>query len=494
MKEDPDDSVPPANRDQKDLGKSFVRSVVWTGVAKSVSQLLGWISTFVIARLLTPEDYGLFGMASVFLGLVTLVSESGIGITIVTLRSLDSEQVAQFHTLAVLLGFAGFLVCAAFAVPLGWFFHSPELPVILLVLGTSFPLSGLRVVPGALLQQDLRFKLLGMLEAVNVIILSVSMVLLAMAGFRYWTLVLGSILSTTVTSVLTVWYRPQRFRLPRWTSLRAALHFTKYQLGGNLLWYAYSNSDAAIAGRLLGKTNLGVYSLALSIARSMPEKILAMITRVTPAYFSILQDNPATLKRYLLRLTEILSIITFPMLFGLAVVADEFVALVLGAQWLGVVEPLRLLVIYAAMTSTSPLVSRVLTVRGQNQFLFRVAVVLVIVMPISFIIGSAWGPTGIAAAGVIVYPLTRIPVFRCLAKNIDVSRKEYFSAFWPAISASAAMVLAVILLKALIAPDMQLVVRLLLEVLCGAAVYVGVVLAFHRHRIQILLQFRNAWT
>jgi O-antigen/teichoic acid export membrane protein len=489
----PQGTVPPARRDSKEFDRSFVRSVLWTGLAKGGSQLLGWIATFIVARLLTPGDYGLVGMATVFLGVVTLVSEFGIGVTIVTLRDLDGAQVAQLNTVAVLLGAAGFLACIAAALPLGWFFRSEALPVIVVVLGTTFLISGLRVVPNALLQRDLRFKLLAGLEAINVMVLSASMVALALAGFRYWTLVVGAILGAIVTTVLTVACRPHPFRWPRWKALRNALTFTRYQLGGNLLWYGYSNADLVIAGRLLGKADLGVYALALSIASSIPEKITTLVIQVTPAYFAALQDEPAALKRYLLRLTEMISVITFPALFGLAVVADDFVRLALGPKWIEAVNPLRLLAIYAAINAASPLLSRVLTVRGQTRYLMWFGVGQLVLLPISFAIGSLWGPTGIAAAWVLVLPLTRVPIFRRVSASIGVCAGEYLRAFWPAISSAGAMALGVAALQQALPADMPLALRLILEVAWGGALYFALLVACHRDRVSLLLQLRAAW-
>ena len=209
----PDDvtvgGVAASSQDGRHYDASFVTSVFWTGVAKGSSQLISWLATFLVARLLTPEDYGLVGMATVFLGVVTIVSEFGLGITIVTLRDLSERQIAQLNTVALALGAACFLVCCIAAVPLGLFFHSEALPRIVVVLGTTFPLSAFRIVPNALLQKDLRFRRLGVLETINVLVLSVTMVLLARAGFRYWTLVVGAIVSAVVTTALTVASRPQ---------------------------------------------------------------------------------------------------------------------------------------------------------------------------------------------------------------------------------------------------------------------------------------------
>src|SRR5512141_1497566 len=144
--------------DPTKLDRSLAHSFAWTGAVKAAIQLVTWASTFVVARLLTPDDYGVVGMATVFLGLVTVVSEFGLGMTIVTLRDLDEEQIAQLNGLAVLMGIIAFGVTAAMAMPLGLFFRSNRVPVVLLVLGTSFVISGFRVVPTALLEKDLQFR------------------------------------------------------------------------------------------------------------------------------------------------------------------------------------------------------------------------------------------------------------------------------------------------------------------------------------------------
>jgi O-antigen/teichoic acid export membrane protein len=487
-------SPPPPQQTRKELDHSFAHSVAWSGLAKGISQLLSWLSTFIVARLLLPVDYGLVGMATVFLGVVQLMSEFGLGVTIVTLRNLDRDQVSQLNTVAVLLGVAGLVLCVLAAYPLGWFFKNPAVPLVVLVLATTFPIAGFRVVPNALLQKDLRFKRLAALEAASAFVLAGSMVLFAWFGLRYWTLVIGSVMSAIITTGLAIMSRPHPLKWPRWGSLRNALSFTRFQLGGNLAWYFYSNADFVVAGRLLGEAALGFYSFAWNIAISIPDKITTLITRVTPAYFAAMQDQPEELKRYLLRLTELLSVVTFPALIGLSLVADDFIRVGLGPKWEGSIGPLRLLALYASVNATTPLLSRVLTVRGELRYLFWLGVVLTVLLPISFAIGSQWGPTGVAAAWVAVFPFTRIPVFRRVSKSIGVTGREYLQTFWPATSGVLAMTAAVFLVRALVPSDVPLVARLVSEILAGAAAYLGVLFGWHRQRIQVLIQLRNMWT
>ena len=202
--------------DGRRFDASFVTSLVWTGVAKGGSQLVSWLATFVVARRLTPEDYGLVGMAGVFLGVVTIVSEFGLGVTIVTLRDL-SEAPA---------GAAQHSWPSRWAAPPFWFAaprpfrsacSSSSRTLARDRPGARDHLPALRVphrsepAPPA----GLRSGVWALLETVNVLVLSLTMVLLARAGFRYWTLVAGAIVSAIVTSALTVASRPQAFRWPR---------------------------------------------------------------------------------------------------------------------------------------------------------------------------------------------------------------------------------------------------------------------------------------
>src|ERR1041384_864734 len=108
------------------LDRSFVRGVAWTAAAKWASQALAWVSWLIVARLLTPEDYGLVGMAAIYLGLVTLLSEFGLGTAVLAVRELSGAQIGQLNGLAVLLGLAGLLASCAVAIPLGRFFHAPQ--------------------------------------------------------------------------------------------------------------------------------------------------------------------------------------------------------------------------------------------------------------------------------------------------------------------------------------------------------------------------------
>src|SRR6266851_346549 len=142
--------TPPTAADLQRLDVSLVRGIAWTGAAKWSSQVLAWASTLVVARILTPDDYGLVSMASVYLGVLMLVSEFGLGSAVVTLRDLTEEQIAQLNGLSVCLGLVGFAISCAVAIPLGRFFGSPGLPRVIVVMSMGVMVTSFQSIPYSL--------------------------------------------------------------------------------------------------------------------------------------------------------------------------------------------------------------------------------------------------------------------------------------------------------------------------------------------------------
>ena len=172
-----------AAADQKKLDGILVRGVAWTAAVKWLTQAFTWGTTIVVARLLLPSDYGLVGIAAIYVNLFTLFSEFGIGTAIVTLQDLSDNQVSQLNTLSLSLGVFGSIVSSLIAMPLGKFFHAPKLPLIVIVLSLGFTISGMRTVPYSLLQKELRFKLLAVFEGTQGVVQASITLLLAFLGF-----------------------------------------------------------------------------------------------------------------------------------------------------------------------------------------------------------------------------------------------------------------------------------------------------------------------
>ena len=470
--------------DARRFDRQLIGGVAWTAAAKWSSQIVSWATLFIVARLLSPSDFGLVGIAAVYFTLARSFSEFGFGTAIVTLRDLTDDQVRQINAFSVLSGLGGFSISCAVAVPLGQFFHSPQLPAVIVAMSTAFLISGFETVPYSLLQKEMRFRLLSGISAVQALAQMLSVLAFALMGFGYWALVIGSLVSEATGAALPLLYRSRGFALPRLHSIRHAVKFSWHLLVARMAWTAYSDADFIVAGRVLGAAPLGAYTFAWNLANAPMEKITSLVTQVTPVFFSAVQTEQAALRRYLRTLTEGLSLVTIPATLGLALVAREFVLLALGDKWEGVIAPLQVLAFYASFRSITTLLPQVLTVCGEARFVMWNTLAALVLLPTAFYIGSRWGTVGIAWAWILGYPFVALPLYRRTFRGIDMQLREYFDALRPSLNGSLVMTVSVLLLKWALPEGWPVYLRLVLEALTGAVIYALVIVTFYRDRVR----------
>jgi O-antigen/teichoic acid export membrane protein len=425
-------------------------------------------------------------MAGLYISLAMMLNESGISQTIIALRDLTQRQIAELNSVSLLLGVGLFGLSCAVALPLARFFGTPPLFSVIIVYGMTFLTSAFQIVPKAMLQKELRFKLLAFIETIRAFTQIILTVTLAWRGYRYWSLVVGALVgSFTVTTLILCWKRVE-FGVPRFSQLRRELKFGGQVLLSSLAWYAYDNADFGVAGRVLGSTELGNYTVAWTISSAPVEKVTNLVTSVTPAFFSAIQKDPAELRRYLLGLTEVLSYLTVPAAIGLALVADYLVPVLLGPKWLGVIGPLRLLGILFAARSLSTIFPNLLTAVGEAGFVMKTTVAAAIVMPGAFYVGSRWGTTGIAGMWVIAYPFVMAPMFYRVLKRTETRLKEYVIAVLPALSGSFGMAGAVLIARLALPNAAPSAFGFATLLTVGVLSYGAVLYAFHRDRVSRL--------
>jgi O-antigen/teichoic acid export membrane protein len=472
----------------KILDRSLTRAVAWNAAARWVSQVLSWVSTIVVARLLTPYDYGIIGMASLYVNLAMYVSQAGISDAIIALRDLTRRQIAELNTLALFLGMGLVGLQCALAVPLAHFFSAPPLAGVMMVSSIIYVFNAFQVVPRALLQKELRFKLIAGIETVRTFFQIISTIIFAWLNFRYWSVVLGYIVATATVGVLTLYWKRHEFARPQMNQLGRELKFSRQVILSRVAWYAYENADFGVAGRVLGEVPLGNYTVAWNISSAPLEKIANLVTSVTPAYFSAVQTDKSELRRYLLRLTEILSFVTVPASVGLAMVADYVVPALLGPKWMGVIGPLRLLGLFVATRSLTTFLPNLLTAVGDSAFVMWAMIGSAITMPVAFLIGSKWGTTGIAAAWLGAYPVIIAPVYYRVFSKTGVTAKEYLSILLPSINASVIMSAVLFGIRAIIPAKLSPFLALLALTISGSLAYCAALFAFYRERVIHLMR------
>lgn len=453
------------------------------GGVKWLTQILTWGATIFVARILDPADFGLYAFATSFMGIVILLTEFGIGTTIVTFRNMSDDHVAQVNTLAVLFGGVGFVVSCVAAPILAMFYRSPELVAVVIASSSIFLITGARVVPQAILQRDLRFRDLALNEGLAAIVTAMGSIVFAMLGFRYWTLVISSVLAALLSTAFALRLVRVPFQWPHWHGLREAVTFSQQTIVSRVAWYLYQNADFFVAGRLLGQQALGAYNFGWTLASTPIERVTALAGRVTPSILSAVQHDLREVRRYLLTVTEALAMVAFPLCIGLALVADVLVPLALGDKWSAAVAPLQILAVAAALRSIAPIFPQVLMVTGANRRSMHVNFFALLVMPIAFIVGARWGVTGIAMAWLVAYPVVVIPMATITFRQVHLNWGDYLRVLVPATNAVIVMSIAVFATRAALAEATPRFIALLAEVAAGAVAYVATLWLLHRERL-----------
>ena len=469
------------------LDRALVRGVAWTGGLKWATQLVSWGITIGLARILSLGDYGIFGLATLYVGFIQLVNEFGLGAAIIRRRDFTEPDIAAIGGVTLALGSTLWLLSALCAPVYVSFFHAPNARWPITVLSAVFLLTALKTLPKSLLSRDLQFKKVATIDAVEATIGGVMTLLLALLGWRHWALVGGTLIGGCVGTAVALTMRPHRIRWP--ASLREvapAATFGSHIMVSRLSWYAYSNADFAVVGRRLGQALLGAYSYGWTIASIPVDRISGMVGQVTPALFSAVQHDLPEVRRYLLKVTEALALITLPLSVGLATVADQFTVVVLGDKWWPAIGPLALLSVYASARAVTTIYPHVLQALGHSGKAMRYNLIgLAVLLPL-FLIGSHWGVNGVALAWIIGYPAIALPLLRAVLRATDMRLGTYFDALRPPLRASIAMAIAVLALRSLLPATWPVPLQLALAVTAGALTYVGVMLGVYGDHLRTL--------
>lgn len=477
------------NNQSTQVTQSFLRGIKWFGMMKILGQIVSWASTLVVARLLSPNDYGIVGMATIYLGMLQVVSDFGIGTVVVARSDISREVIPDLNSLSVIFGVSGAALGIITAPIVSSFYNNPSLPPVLAAMSLTFLIASFRSIPWASLQRDLRFKRLAIYDGLQAIVVALLSVMLAYLGFRYWTLVIANIVSTLISTIIVLILHPVPFVLPRWDRLAQVLRFSGNVVVQRLAWYGYSNADAVVAGRMLGTDAMGSYSMAYQLARTPSERVASLLFQLTPATLGALREDREAMRRFIVRMSEMLMLVITPMCFGLLAIAPVFVPLVLGPQWVEIVLPLQILSIYASFAVLLVVPNQVLLVIGMEVFGTYYTLSQLAIMPVAFVIGSKWGITGIAIAWLVCYPFLATILLRRVFKELKVKIREFFqTAILPSLAANLVMVIAVYAIRNAMALTEPGVTSLVISVSTGIATYLGYLYLFHRQQLSNTLE------
>jgi O-antigen/teichoic acid export membrane protein len=423
---------------------SAVSNARWVGTIQAVRVSAQLLSILILSRLLAPEDFGLVAMAFAISNFALLVRDLGSGAAIIQRAVLEPETTSTAHwsncLIGAVLGAALFLLSAPFAALL----KEPALQSLLQVLAISFPVLGSTTVHQALLERESRFALLARIEISAVLSGFMIAVVSALLGAGAYSLVLQT-LSIAIVSALQLW-GASKLRLGCGLSLHRARElwrFSGHLLGFNVVNYFARNADTMIIGRALGAASLGPYSLAYRIMLFPVQNLTFVAARALLPVMSRTQDAVAQLGSLYRRTLSVISFFTAPLMAGLFVLREPFVAVALDESWSSVARIIAWLAPVGFIQSLVSAGGVVLTALGRTEVLFRLGLFGTAVHVGAFVIGVAWGITGVAAAYLVAALLNAAVCLFVLLRLLSQPVTRLAGAVLPSIARALLMAVAI---------------------------------------------------
>ena len=390
------------------LSSQAARGVIWTGAGQILRQVIQVGSQLVLARLLAPDVFGLLGMALVFVGIGQLLADFGIGSAIVQSRDLGGKVLSTCFWLNLSVGVVLTIVVLAAAPLVGAFYGRTDLTPLVAVLSLNLLLSALQTVPTGLLYRDMRFADIARAQVLGTLGAAAVAISMASTGFGVWALVAQPLFGTSI--MLFVMWRATGW-LPKlefcYGEARPLMRFSLALLGTNLVGYGHRNVDGLLIGRFLGAGPLGVYSMAIQIMLFPLQQVSSVIVRVLFPMLAQVQDDVPRLRSAYLKAVATIVFITFPLMGGLFVLADDFVRVVFGPSWAEMAPILKVLSWVGMMQSVGTTMGSIYLAVGRTDIALRVTLVVAPVLIVGLAAGLPWGIQGVA----IGYALASFSLF-----------------------------------------------------------------------------------
>ena len=472
------------NQPTESLRDQVRSAVIWRSGTQILGQMIAWGSTFLVIRILSPTDYGLFAMTQVVLVLLNMLN--GYGLASALVRRGDADRHAQRQLFGMLILLNGALGAAQFfAAPIAAaYYRQPIVADLLRVQALLYLATPFIALPYALLARAMDFRRQAQVNLVSALAGAFTALGGALYGLGVWTLVLAPIALFFTRAIGMTWAA----RSLMWPSFdfRGAGDIARYggvMAAGQIFWFLQSQADVFIAGRMFSPHELGIYTTSLFLTQIFVSKFVPPLNEVAFTAYARLQADRAAVGAAFVKSARIIMVVGLPFYLGLAATARPLVAVVLGPHWIEAAPIVHWLALAMPMMTLQILFSPASDAIGHPEIGARNALTGAICLPIAFLAGVHWGLNGLIAAWFAAYPLyLAISAWRTLPV-IGVRTRDLIEAIAPPALASIAMALIVSLLDARL-PVMAPLPHLAFLTCTGIAAYGAWLLVFARGTIE----------
>lgn len=415
----------------------------WMVAGRLVTQGSRFLVSVILARLLSPEAFGVVAVAMTTIVALEIVKDLGTGAALIQRPDVDQRLLSSVFFLNVVAGFVAAGLMAFGAPVIAAVFDTPGATPVVRAFALVLAVGGLTQVHHALLRRRMRFGGVAAVEMAGALTNGVVSIVLALLGLGVWSMVWGNLAGVVVGSVVawvaSGWHPSAQFH---GADLRAIAGFSLNTAAYNVTTFALENTDKILVGRWLGTAPLGVYTLAQRTISYPLESISRVLMQVLFPAFARAQDDDEVLRKGYSRAAGAVAFVTLPVMVGAAVTADPLVRAVLGPRWTELIPLLWFMAPAGALGALLSCVNTLYSAKGRADWMFRWGLASGALTLGAFAVGLQWGLQGLAVAYLAIM-VVQVPVgYAIVLRLIDMPLRAMARVLAPYVAMTAAMALA----------------------------------------------------
>ena len=476
-----------ADADDAGFGARIRSALFWRSGSQILSQMISWVVTLAVIRLLDPADYGLFAMTQVILNFATFLNGYGLVSALVQSETLDSHKLRQAFGIMLLLN-GGLALAQLMIAP--WaadYYDQPMVADLLRVQALLYLSTPFISIPEALMGRALDFKRPALVNLIAAAASAAVALTGALSGWGVWTLVFAPMAGFWVKAVgyiIATGFRPIPSFDFRGTGAMVA--YGASLLGGQLFWIIQSQADIFIGGRALNPHQLGLYAEALFLTQIFVSKFIPPLNDVAFPAYARMQKDPARIAWSFCKAVRLLLLISCPVYLGMAVTAEPLVETLFGAKWLEMAPFVSVLALAMPFMTLQVMFAPVSNALGRPGITARIAAVGAVLMPIAFLLGIRFGAIGLAWAWLGAFPLLTAVTARLAGGAMGLRLMDLIRAAAPGLGCSIMMAGIVLIVDSLL-PALPALVRLCVLVPSGALAFLAALMLCARGTLMELV-------
>jgi lipopolysaccharide exporter len=423
------------------VGARVFRSGIWVGFSEATVAALGIVRSVALARLLTPDVFGLMALALIVVRAIETFTRPGVAQALIARQGSFDDAAPTAFTLLVARGVV-IAACLAAAAPwIGQFYESDSLGTVLQVLAATFVIGGFVNIHTIARQKDLDFRRLSYLSQITSIVGAVVTIAAAWWLRSIWALVVGQVVTGVLGAALSYYFVPGRVRFGFDRGIaRELLGYGKFIAASSIVLYVATEIDSAVIGKVLGHSELGFYTIAFTVAHLATTNLSKIAAKIMMPAYSQLQSDPERLRSAYLRTFGFVALAVLPASAGLIVLAEPLLFAVYGEKWLPAAVPMQILAVFGLLRSLAAFAGYLFEGVGKPQLSMIMGVVrLAVIAPLIIPATMRYGLLGAAVTvtlGMLVQWLLGLWFLR---KHVGVTLLQLARAVWRPVWTTALM-------------------------------------------------------